>query len=107
MAAVYTILLGEGLVEAESALAIYTAPTLGVVVLRDISVCGHLGGSGPVEFVAGGGVVWYPIFKVRTVDAFISYHWDGRQVLAPGEQLRVMALDGAHKFRVTGYLLGV
>jgi hypothetical protein len=104
--AVYSVLLAAGTVTGGSNPTVFTAPAVGVVVVRDIEVAGLAGATGPVAFQVYSGSTVSPIYKVRVEDTFASYHWDGRQVLQPGDLLRVQAVDGSVYYRISGYLLG-
>ena|SRR5690242_11616868 len=105
--AVYSVLLAAGRVQESMSQNVYTAPAAGVVVVRDIIICSDLGETGGVGVDVISGSVSTPIFHVMVADTFLSYAWEGRTVLLPGDVLRVTTLDGACKYRISGYLLGV
>jgi hypothetical protein len=104
---IYSVLLAAGTVTGGTNPTVFTAPAAGVVVVRDIEVAGLASATGPVAFQVYSGSIVSPIYKVHVDDTFMSYHWEGRQVLAPGDLLRVQALDGSVYYRISGYLLGV
>lgn len=104
--AVYSALLGDGRVlESDSAIA-YTAPATGTVVVRDVVITAASTGTGGVYVDAIFGSAVSPIYHVIMADTVTSYHWSGRQVLRPGEQIQVATLDGQCRYRISGYVLG-
>ena len=105
--AVYSVLLAAGLVPSDSAVIVYTAPASGVVVVRDLVVTSQTVAAGLLSFMVVSGSVWTPIYKVRVSDNFITYQWQGRQVLEPGDEIQVATSDGGVRYRISGYLLGV
>ena len=105
--AVYSILLGAGRVLESDSHDIYTAPGVGVVVVRDVVIASAGGGLGPVGVDVLSGSVLTPIFHATMGDTVTTYHWSGRQVLLAGDVVRVTTYDGQCYYRVSGYLLGV
>lgn len=105
--AVYTTLLAAGLYEDTPAFVVYTAPDDGVTVVRDIVVSKIDGGSTTrliVDVLSPGGLVTFLAVFIGVPD-FQTQHWDGRQVLAPGEKLRVRGSNDTIMYRITGYRL--
>lgn len=104
--AVYSVLLAAGVMAAGNALGVYTAPPTGVVVVRDIvlAATGGAGGQAVVEVLSGTDIT---IIKGVVVAATpVSEHWEGRQVVLPGDVLVVAAPNVAISYRISGYLLG-
>jgi len=102
---VYTTLLSRGQVIGPVNTAVYTAPLLGRVVVRDIvlyhddSVVRTVGMYG-----LSGGVGRY-LLSERSAAPKTTYHFDGRQVLLPGEQLFVISdSTGNVMYTITGYV---
>lgn|SRR5512146_2263587 len=104
--AVYSVLLGAGRVLESDSVIAYTAPGTGVVVVRDIVITAASTGTGGVYVDAISGSAVSPLYHVIMADTITSYHWSGRQVLQPGEQIQVATLDGQCRYRISGYQLG-
>ena|SRR5690242_9290238 len=104
--AIYSVLLAAGRVQESMSRDVYTAPAAGVVVVRDIIICSDLGETGGVGVDVISWSVSTPIYHTNVADLWLSYQWQGRQVLLAGDVLRVTTLDGACRYRVSGYLLG-
>ena len=105
MARIYSALLASGTLTGASNALVYTAPSGKLVVVRDVVL---LHDDSLVRRVAlyglSGGVASY-IASSRVTDPSSVYHWDGRQVLVPGEGLYVLTDSTLHCFyRVTGYV---
>lgn len=105
--AVYSELLVAGHYFGTSQVVVYTAPAVGTVVVRDVVLAPDTDGVGTIGLsVLSGGVVT-AIYRINVADSVPSYHWSGRQVLLPGDQLVMRGGDFAEwQYRVTGYVLG-
>lgn len=104
--AVYSELLAAGQFASPSLTVVYTAPPTGVVVVRDVVFCADTDGVGLVYLDVISGSAHTTIYCANISDGS-SYHWQGRQVLLPGDELGVRASDySLFRFRVAGYLLG-
>lgn len=90
-----------------SALTIYTAPSVGVVVVRDIVLMHDGSGDHSLDLYTSSGSSIARLVRAFAQHSGETLHWVGRQVLAPGEVL-VLASDstGNIYYRVTGYILG-
>jgi len=104
VAAIYSKLLAAGQGVIAGTLLVYTAPPGVVVVVRDIVLVQ----SGPANqrlglFALSGGQAGY-ITTIAAIVPLEQLHWDGRQVLRPGEQLYVTTTATLLCFwRVSGY----
>lgn len=105
---IYTELLAAASIPASSGVvALYTAPAVGTVVLRDIIVTPTQASIPAISVytIAPGGAAVY-IDAVLTPANFAVRHWTGRQVMTPGGVLYCNTGNGSVTVRVTGYLLG-
>lgn len=104
--AVYSGLLAAGLTFGTALTTVYTAPALGVVIVRDVVFCADSDGVGFVWLDVISGSVQTTIYCASISDAS-SYHWQGRQVLLPGDALAIHASDYSQfRHRISGYVLG-
>lgn len=104
--AVYSELLAAGQFFGTALTTVFTAPATGVVVVRDVVFCPDTDGVGLVYLDVISGSAQSTIYCASINDGS-SYHWQGRQVLLPGDELVVHASDFSQfRYRVTGYLLG-
>ena len=106
--AIYSVLLGKGHGRATGTTLIYTAPADGVVVVRDITCFVSVAGVAAFQVYGStpGGAIGY-LMSVSAPAAAETYHWSGRQVLLPGEELYISGGTDRVTYRVSGYLLGV
>lgn len=107
--AIYTQLFAALSVPAGSGVvALFTAPEVGTVVLRDIIITPTQASIPAISVytVAPGGAAVY-IDAVLTPANFAVRHWQGRQVMTPAGVLYCNTGDGSLTARVSGYLLGV
>jgi hypothetical protein len=104
--AVYSVVLAAGQTAQDGDVLVYTAPATGVVVVRDVVL---LTATLDVEFVylyvTSGSARSYILSQPAPVRA-LTYHWQGRQVLEPGDGLRVYDDAAVLFYRISGYLLG-
>lgn len=105
--AVYSVLLAKG--HAATGLTqVYAAPVDGVVVVRDVVLI--VTGTPPsymgLYSLDPGGALGYIMSQANPVQ-LQSYHWSGRQVLVPNEQLWITPGGPTIRYRISGYLLGV
>lgn len=104
--AIYSVLLAAGRVTEETSLDVYTAPDVGVVVVRDIVLGNFSGGAALMSVQAGSGSSYVPLLQVPEVENASTFHWEGRQVLLPGQKLGFSTLAGPATYRISGYHLG-
>lgn len=104
--AVYSVLLAAGALSGAGETLVYTAPPLNTVVVRDIVLDATAIDVGVVSVVVKSGGVYSTICSVPAVTARDSQHWSVRQVLLPGDELRVYRDGGPVSYRISGYLLG-
>lgn len=106
--AIYSVLLAAGNGDASAPLSVFTAPETGVVVVRDI-VLMHADTTNRrvAAWVLSGSTVSM-ITSKATVVPLEEQHWQGRQVLLPGDQLFVyMPTTATLYWRLSGYQLGL
>lgn len=87
--------------------SVYTVPAGFILDVRDVLLWwGGVAGTGPQGCEVYDSVfsVVFGVFAPQCC-AGNPYHWDGRQVLDPGNQLTVYALEAGWHYRVSGYLL--
>lgn len=103
---IYSQELARGQASAITDQAVYTAPSAGVVVVRDIVLL-HSDASPPrtvaVKVVSGTTTTF--IVAVPNQPGSTTLHWEGRQVLAPGDVLHVVTdATGFLFWRIMGYV---
>jgi len=105
--AVYSAALSVGRHNSASAELVLYAPTDGrIIVIRDIVLFGEYDGGTFYVIVGAPGPDYHALFTVKDVVNHVTYHWEGRQVLLPGEELWV-SNSGAltMTWRISGYIL--
>lgn len=108
MARVYTELLAAG-VNATGALAVvYTVPVGKVAVVRDVVMIHFNGSPAAVYLTTNGPGGSHPVIDGQhDLGSGDARHWDGRQVLAAGDQLELSANVANARYRITGYVFDV
>lgn len=102
MARVYSTRLFLGNVAAASSVTLYTAPAGYTVVIRDISFI-PFGGSTPWEVTIGiNGTFFY---QEESASAPALFHWEGRAVMNPGDEITCNTNTGGLDGQISGYLL--
>lgn len=91
-----------------SAEVLYTAPSTGVVVVRDVVLMHATVGGAAMDLYTVSGSDIAHLLAVAVQPPVQTLHWAGRQVLAPGEQL-VLACPATSNiyWRISGYVLGL
>lgn len=99
---IYSVKLGEAAASA-GAVTVFDTPADGAVyVVRDIILsCSSSGGADEAFVYDTAGT--YFLFETST--GFASFHWVGRQILAPGELISLDAATGSWSCRISGYRL--
>lgn len=85
---------------------IYTSPAGVTTVVRDVSVFATSSIATPVYLVhqvSGGSAAVFALAGTLAADA--GFHWEGREVLAPGDTLELGAYGSALLVTVNGYKL--
>lgn len=107
--AIYSKKLASGYVAGAGTTVIYTAPSTGVIVVRDV-VLSHNDSSVRsliIYSTAPGGAV-SELKAVRADYPDVTWHTSMRQVLEPGETLALVTTStGQTFFRISGYQLGL
>lgn len=103
---IYTVPLGRAIASSAGTTSFYTAPATGTIVVRDITASAIGSGSNAVVqlFDSSGS---HALIAVASSTAYTVYQWKGRQVLLPGDQLRLRLVDSLATWSVvaTGYSL--
>ena len=103
--AIYTKLLAVGGGIVTTATALYTAPSSGVVVVRNIIMLHGAAGGARMFIGTGTGSVSGYLAALSFATADNTYSFDIRQVLGPGEKLWAYSNAPAGMFwRITGYV---
>lgn len=99
---VYSEKLGEANASG-GAVTVFTTPADGAVyVVRDIVLsCSSSSGANEAFVYDTAGT--YLLFE--TSSGFASFHWEGRQILGPGETISLDAAAGSWSCRISGYRL--
>lgn len=101
---IYTRLLGSGRSTTSSPIVLFTVPSTGVYVVRDIVVTNLDSSAAVLQVYYGTGGINLTLLRRATAAAGESYHWDGRQVLPPGAVLTSLTTGMVHTVVVTGYM---
>lgn len=102
MAAIFSTLLGKGVLTSGAGATFYTAPTLVVVVIRSVTLSSNLAGAGTGIVYLGGGEV---LAKLTAAAQYDSEQYDMRVVMAPGDTINALAVAGTIGYTVSGYVL--
>ena len=103
---IYSALLVAGELVGGGDVLLYTAPDTGTVIVRDVVLRSEEAISqAQVYTVYSGspGAGQADIHSAVGTVAGQTYHWDGRQVLRPGEQVWLHASGGTVYCRISGY----
>lgn len=105
--AVYSTLLAAGVYGGGDNAVVYTAPPLKTVVVRDVTVASSDGSTGGLSVQVLSGGVYTTLYRVRVADSGVSYQWQGRDVLLPGDQIVLSnPIESSVSYRISGYVLG-
>ncbi len=108
MAGVYSHVLAHLRTEGSGETLLYTPSSGSVVVVRDIVlVPTNASGQNIGVYVVSSGSVPVYLYLYKSVDAYTSGHWSGRQVLSDSDTLWLTDLNGGCQCRVSGYVFGV
>lgn len=102
MAAIYSTRLFLGSVAAGSSVTLYTAPAGSVVIIRSIDFI-PFGGSTPWEVTIGINGTFF--FQAESATAPAAFHWEGRQVMNPGDTITCNTNTGGLDGAISGYVL--
>jgi len=100
--AIYTVRFGNAYKNGAGSVTVYTAPTGVTSVLRDLCVSTDSAGV-PIAVINDSGTG--PIFFCEGTGASETFHWEGRQVILPGESLVLAVNNGEWWALATGYHL--
>lgn len=106
--AIYSVCLAHGSGEGPANVAVYTAPEAGTVVVRDIALYLVEDGADRVAaYTVLDGTLAY-LMGEPAQPGKSALHWQGRQILRPGEVIHVVtSAEAVFTWRISGYLLGV
>lgn len=102
MATIYTTRLYAGIISAGGATGLYTAPSGGRVIVRDVVAVALSSSSNTGYISVPGGI---PIAFYDGLAQYVTAHFEGRQVLDPSEELSFNLISGEFSLLVTGYVL--
>lgn len=111
MAQVYSVCFAHRRLT-DQEVSLYVVPVGFVAVVRDICMYTDVGNAqgqllGVTVLPDSGSIVYAYLHLQAPVAAGVMYHWQGRQVLTAGNDMRAITLADNGVYRVSGYLLTV
>jgi archaeosine-15-forming tRNA-guanine transglycosylase len=104
--AVYSKKLAAGQTGGGGDELVFTAPPLGVIVVRDVTLVVSGSGATLLQMYTISGLVRSYIQSIVSPVRAQSYQLSCRHVLDPGEELWINDYAAATYYRICGYLLG-
>ena len=100
MPAIYSVLLGRGNQGAAGIFPVFTAPAVGVIVVRSIALLLYNGTTAGQIYSTAGAALAY----LNGVGGTTTYQlYNGRWVLTPSDQINIQLVGGGGQWFISGY----